>query len=213
MDDELYFLDAMKVAGVSSFPKVSYSIGVLDISKVTGYEGYAFKIGQRTYVEDPEFFGYVYKTVNGMGGNIKTPFRQEVVIAEYSRNFDDASKSTITIKNYKNQFEELFQKITATTQALQYESGAYGRAAAAIMPSGEIDISTLEKSFSNNAFILSNSNNQNIIWDSSIGIEIINNENSSERLRLVAVVSFYQLMQVEHGRVVSQELVLILVIY
>ena len=186
VDDELYFLDAMKVAGVSSFPKVSYSIGVLDISKATGYEGYAFKIGQRTYVEDPEFFGYIYKTVNGLGGNIKTPFRQEVIIAEHSRNFDDASKSTITIKNYKNQFEELFQKITATTQALQYESGAYGRAAAAVMPSGEIDISTLEKSFSNNAFILSNSNNQNVIWDSSIGIEIINNENSSERLRLVA---------------------------
>lgn len=185
-DDDLYFLDAVKVASVSAFPKVSYSIGVLDISRVEGYEAYSFKIGQRTYVEDPEFFGYLYKTIADVGGDIKTPYRESVIVSEYSRNFDDPTKSTITVKNYKNQFEELFQKITATTQSLQYGSGEYARAAAAVTPTGEIDINTLERSFSNNAFVLSNSKNQNVVWDSSVGIEITNNENTSERLRIVS---------------------------
>jgi len=185
-DDDLYYLDAAKVASVSAFPKVSYTISVLDVENVDGYEAYKFKIGERTYIEDPEFFGYILKNVVGIGGNIKTPYRQSVVISERTRNFDDPSKSSITVQNYKNQFEELFQKITATTQSLQYESGAYGRAAAAVSPTGEIDITTLEKSFANNSFILSNSQNQNVIWDSGVGIEIINNENSNERMRLVA---------------------------
>ena len=183
VDDELYYLDAVKISNTSAYPQVSYTINVLSIEDVDGYEAYKFNVGDRTYIEDVEFFGYVTKEFNGMSA--KTPYRMEVIVSERNQNLDDASKTTITIKNYKNQFEELFQKITATTQSLQYQVGEYTRAASVITPTGEIKVSTLEQSFQNNSLILSGSDNQSVIWDTGTGIEVIDNRSSNNRVRVV----------------------------
>lgn len=183
VDDELYYLDAVKISNTSAYPQVSYTINVLSIEDVDGYEAYKFNVGDRTYIEDVEFFGYVIKEFNGMSK--KTPYRMEVIVSERNQNLDDASKTTITIKNYKNQFEELFQKITATTQSLQYQVGEYARAAGVITPTGEIKVSTLEQSFQNNSLILSGSDNQSVIWDTGTGIEVIDNRSSNNRVRVV----------------------------
>ena len=182
-DDELYYLDAVKISNTSAYPQVSYTINVLSIEDVDGYEAYKFNVGDRTYIEDVEFFGYVTKEFNGMSA--KTPYRMEVIVSERNQNLDDASKTTITIKNYKNQFEELFQKITATTQSLQYQVGEYTRAASVVTPTGEIKVSTLEQSFQNNSLILSGSDNQSVIWDTGTGIEVIDNRSSNNRVRVV----------------------------
>lgn len=183
VDDELYYLDAVKISNTSAYPQVSYTINVLSIEDVDGYEAYKFNVGDRTYIEDVEFFGYVTKEFNGMSA--KTPYRMEVIVSERNQNLDDASKTTITIKNYKNQFEELFQKITATTQSLQYQVGEYARAAGVVTPTGEIKVSTLEQSFQNNSLILSGSDNQSVIWDTGTGIEVIDNRSSNNRVRVV----------------------------
>ena len=183
VDDELYYLDAVKISNTSAYPQVSYTINVLSIEDVDGYEAYKFNVGDRTYIEDVEFFGYVTKEFNGM--SVKTPYRMEVIVSERNQNLDDASKTTITIKNYKNQFEELFQKITATTQSLQYQVGEYARAAGVVTPTGEIKVSTLEQSFQNNSLILSGSDNQSVIWDTGTGIEVIDNRSSNNRVRIV----------------------------
>ena len=183
VDDELYYLDAVKISNTSAYPQVSYTINVLSIEDVDGYEAYKFNVGDRTYIEDVEFFGYVTKEFNGMSA--KTPYRMEVIVSERNQNLDDASKTTITIKNYKNQFEELFQKITATTQSLQYQVGEYTRAASVVTPTGEIKVSTLEQSFQNNSLILSGSDNQSVIWDTGTGIEVIDNRSSNNRVRVV----------------------------
>lgn len=183
VDDELYYLDAVKISNTSAYPQVSYTINVLSIEDVDGYEAYKFNVGDRTYIEDVEFFGYVTKEFNGM--SVKTPYRMEVIVSERNQNLDDASKTTITIKNYKNQFEELFQKITATTQSLQYQVGEYTRAASVVTPTGEIKVSTLEQSFQNNSLILSGSDNQSVIWDTGTGIEVIDNRSSNNRVRVV----------------------------
>ena len=183
VDDELYYLDAVKISNTSAYPQVSYTINVLSIEDVDGYEAYKFNVGDRTYIEDVEFFGYVTKEFNGMSA--KTPYRMEVIVSERNQNLDDASKTTITIKNYKNQFEELFQKITATTQSLQYQVGEYARAASVVTPTGEIKVSTLEQSFQNNSLILSGSDNQSVIWDTGTGIEVIDNRSSNNRVRVV----------------------------
>ena len=183
VDDELYYLDAVKISNTSAYPQVSYTINVLSIEDVDGYEAYKFNVGDRTYIEDVEFFGYVTKEFNGM--SVKTPYRMEVIVSECNQNLDDASKTTITIKNYKNQFEELFQKITATTQSLQYQVGEYARAAGVVTPTGEIKVSTLEQSFQNNSLILSGSDNQSVIWDTGTGIEVIDNRSSNNRVRVV----------------------------
>lgn len=183
VDDELYYLDAVKISNTSAYPQVSYTINVLSVEDVDGYEVYKFNVGDRTYIEDVEFFGYVIKEFNGM--REKTPYRMGVIVSERNQNLDDASKTTITIKNYKNQFEELFQKITATTQSLQYQVGEYARAAGAITPTGEIKVSTLEQSFQNNSLILSGSDNQSVIWDTGTGIEVIDNRNTNNHVRVV----------------------------
>lgn len=183
VDDELYYLDAVKISNTSAYPQVSYTINVLSVEDVDGYEAYKFNVGDRTYIEDVEFFGYVTKEFNGI--SVKTPYRMEVIVSECNQNLDDASKTTITIKNYKNQFEELFQKITATTQSLQYQVGEYARAAGVITPTGEIKVSTLEQSFQNNSLILSGSDNQSVIWDTGTGIEVIDNRSSNNRVRVV----------------------------
>ena len=183
VDDELYYLDAVKISNTSAYPQVSYTINVLSIEDVDGYEAYKFNVGDRTYIEDVEFFGYVTKEFNGMSA--KTPYRMEVIVSERNQNLDDASKTTITIKNYKNQFEELFQKITATTQSLQYQVGEYARAAGVVTPTGEIKVSTLEQSFQNNSLILSGSDNQSVIWYTGTGIEVIDIRSSNNRVRVV----------------------------
>ena len=184
IDDELYYLDALQVASTSAYPKISYTINVIEINTIEGFEPYKFKIGDRTYVEDPEFFGYNTIVVPNIG-NAVTPIKMEVIISERSRNLDDSSKTTITVKNYKNQFEELFQKITATTTSLQYQSGSYDRAAGVVTSTGEINTETLTKSFENNSLVLSSSTNQSVLWDTGTGIEVINNENANERVRIV----------------------------
>jgi hypothetical protein len=65
-----------------------------------GYENYKFELGERTYIEDVEFFGYSLKD--------GTPYKEEVVISEITRELDSPEKNIIKIQNYKTQFEDLF---------------------------------------------------------------------------------------------------------
>lgn len=184
MDDNLYYYDAVKVSAQNAWPKTKYTIGVIDVSGIERLAAYKFKVGQKSYVEDTEFFGYEYINVNGQ--QIKTPKKKEVVISERSRNFDDPSKSTITIQTYKNQFEELFSKLTATTQSLQYASGQYQKAANAVESDGSIKIESLEQAFANNSFMLANASNQLVTWDSGRGIEVADAKNPLEVTRITS---------------------------
>jgi hypothetical protein len=86
------------------------------LENLPGYEGFEFKLGDTTYAEDPDFFG--------------TDRRIEVIITEISENLDDNSSRKIKVQNFKNQFQDLFQKITATTQQAEYNTGAYEKAVA-----------------------------------------------------------------------------------
>ena len=151
VDDNLYYIDAKKVSNQSAFPKVTYTLSVVDIGGIKKYAGYTFSIGERTYLEDTEFFGWVYKNYKGeaTGEDItwKTPYRKEVVISERTRNFDDPSKSTITIQTYRNQWKDLFSKLTAATQALTFASGGYQRAANLIDESGQLKTSKVAAAF------------------------------------------------------------------
>lgn len=151
IDDDLYFYDAMKISRQSAFPKVEYTINVVDIGGIKKWAGYTFKIGQRTYVEDTDFFGYVYNQSNGVKRNeyVRTPYKKEVIISERTRNFDDPSKSTITVKSYRNQWEDLFSKITATTASLQYAAGSFSKAANVVNNDRSIDMSSIQKTFLN----------------------------------------------------------------
>lgn len=145
-DSDLYYTDATKVLYNSAFPQVNYTINVFELSQVDGFEPYQFKIGDRTYIEDTEFFGYVPNS----GGR---PYQEEIVISEVSYNLDDPSQNQIKVQNYKTQFEDLFQRITAATQSLQFYEGKYQRSADAIEDNGTISGSVLEKTLGYNAVL------------------------------------------------------------
>lgn len=113
-DDEKYYIDAQSTLYHSCYPKATYQINVANLAGVEGYEEYDFEIGDKTYIQDPEFFG--------------TNERVKINVTEMKENLDDPSSSSITVQNFKNEFQDLFQKITATVQQAQYSTGAYEKA-------------------------------------------------------------------------------------
>lgn len=115
-DDEKYYNDALSVMYNSCYPQVAYTINTFEVSRLPGYEIFNFNVGEKTWAEDGEFFGF-----NTDG----SPKKEEVIIAEKSENLDDPSKNTNKVQNFKNQFQDLFQRITATVQQAQYSTGAY----------------------------------------------------------------------------------------
>lgn len=141
-DANLYYFAAQSVSNTSAFPQVQYTINVIDVSADEDYRNYKFNIGDKTYIEDIEFFGYVPDT--------KRPYQEEVVITEMVYNLDNPGDNTIKIKNYKTQFEDLFQRVAAATQSLQYAEGKYARASNAIKEDGTIDGSVLERTLNFN---------------------------------------------------------------
>ena len=57
IDDNLYFLDAQSTLSTSAKPKITYNISVLELSRLEGFENYTFALGDKTTIEDTEFFG------------------------------------------------------------------------------------------------------------------------------------------------------------
>lgn len=159
IDNNLYYLDAKQTLHKSAQPKVSYTINVIELSQLEEYKNYVFDLGDITYVQDTDFFGWIEKD------KIKTPYKEEIVITELSISFDEPEKSTIKAQNYRTAFEDLFQRLTATTQQLQFHSGEYQRAANSMDSMGNILPGCLQDAFANNAYTLANVSNQSVKWD------------------------------------------------
>lgn len=175
-DPEMYYQAANMVAYKSAFPQVSYTISVLELSQLEEYKAYTFDIADKTYIQDTEFFGY---------DDRKRPYKEEIVISQLKKNLDDASKNVITVRNYKTDFQDLFQRMAATSQSLQYQEGAFKRAANAIEPTLEINPNVLQNSLEANSAIIKNAKNQNVIWDDS-GISISNFVNANEIVKITS---------------------------
>lgn len=179
VDDNLYYLDAESTLHTSSQPKVSYDINVLELSQIEGYENYTFALGDKTFIEDVEFFGWTF--VDG----IKTPYKEEIVVTEITIVFEEPDQNKIKVQNYRTQFEDLFQRITATTQAIEYSTGQYNKVSNIVKEDGTIEIGTLQNSIANNALIIQNAKDQTVIWDET-GITTISLTNPSEVVRIVS---------------------------
>lgn len=149
IDHNLYYIEAKSIATTSSIPKVSYTIDVIDISSLEEFFNYDIDIGDKTYIIDPEFFGYLNEFAK------KTPKKQEVVITELVEDLDNPENNRTTVQSYKTQFDDLFSRITATAQQLQLNEGAYNRAAAAFSNYG-LDTTYTQNSLNNSNFLLEN---------------------------------------------------------
>lgn len=179
VDNELYYLDALQVSNTSAKPKVSYTIDVLEISQVEGFEGYDFDVGDKTYMQDTEFFGWVIQD------SVNTPVSEEVIVSEVTWNLDDPSENQITVQNYKTQFEDLFQRISATVQSVEYKEASYSRAASILDTSGLINSDLLGSSLTNLGGGFGLSSNGAVRVDSD-GIVAVNITNNAYRMKLAS---------------------------
>ena len=181
-DDNLYYIDALDVSRTSSKPQITYTINVIDVSVFEDYAGYEVDIGDKTFVEDTEFFGYTQFVGNN---NIvyKKPYREEIVVTEIREYLDEPDKNQIKVQNYKTQFDDLFQRITASIQQLQYASGGYNRASAAFNNDGTLDGDIIQNTLLSYAFTLLNPDNESVIWDAD-GIKVVDRQDTRKILRL-----------------------------
>lgn len=162
VDDELYYLDALATGYTSSRPKISYTISVFDLAGAEDYENYEFQIGDKTFVEDPEFFGWKKA---GNGPMLRVPYREEVVVNELTEGIDDVTKNALKVQNYKTQFDDLFQRIAATTESLQYNTGRYERSAKAVEADGSISHKALQQAVTENGLAINNAGAQTVTVD------------------------------------------------
>jgi hypothetical protein len=135
VDDNKYYIDSLSTLRSSCQPIASYSINVSSVDSLPDYESYAYDIGDETFIEDEEFFG--------------TTDRISVVVTELTDNLDDPTKSTIKVQNFKNQFQDLFQKVTATVQQVNYSAGSYEKAAAFVNSDDRTKALFVENALSN----------------------------------------------------------------
>lgn len=180
IDPNLYYLDARSVAYTSSRPKISYNISVIRLNALDEYRGKKFNVGDISFIEDKEFFGYI-KGEDAW----KTPYHEKVLISESTSWFDSPEKDTFTIQNYKTQFEDLFQRITATTQSLQYSTGEYNRASSIVEGKGVINTETLQNSININNELVFKSQNEEIFQDST-GLTLTDKRDPSKRTKLTS---------------------------
>lgn len=177
IDDTEYFLDGLNVAYTSSRPQLSYSINVLRLSSLDEYSSKIFNLGDICYMQDREFFGYLPDKI--------TPYKEKILVSKISSFFDQPEKDVITVQNYKTRFDDLFQRIAATTQSLSYAEGSFTRAAGAINPDGTISFATLQNTFDYNEDLVLNSSNQDVIWDDT-GITVTNKYNPADKTKIIA---------------------------
>lgn len=177
VDDDKYYLDAVDVAYTSSRPQLQYEINVMRLASLDDFSSKVFDVGDICYVVDREFFGYAADGI--------TPYKLKIIISEITSYFDEPSKDTIKVQNYKTQFDDLFQRITATTQSLQYASGKYERAAGLVNEDRTIDFTYLQETFDQNKDLVLSASNQKVTWDAT-GITVIDENNAGNKLKLMS---------------------------
>ena len=133
IDSERYYLDALQVSNTSAQPEVTYTINVIEVSQLEGLELYTFDVGDKSFVEDTEFFGWT-----NINGNL-TPAREEVIVSEIEWHLEEPNENTITVQNYKTRFEDLFQRISATVQTVQYNEATYAKMSTLLDANGTIN--------------------------------------------------------------------------
>ena len=177
VSDDEYYLDGINIAYTSSRPQLSYNINVLRLSSLDEYSSKVFKLGDICYMQDREFFGYLADKI--------TPYKERILVSKISSFFDQPEKDVLTIQNYKTRFDDLFQRIAATTQSLQYAEGSFTRAAGIINPNKTLSFAALQDTFDQNYDLILNSSNQDVTWDDT-GITITNKFNSADKTKIIA---------------------------
>lgn len=158
-----YYNDALDVMKESSIPQVTYTISVANLAQLEhpekDYSNFKPVAGTRIPIYDEElrFYGLV-GFINTVAFNLLEPQNTE-----------------ITISNFKDKFEDLFQKITAATIQLQSKGDYYDYATTITDATGYISKNLLEETLMQNKVELKLSKSNDVVWDES-GITVTNKE-------------------------------------
>jgi hypothetical protein len=169
-----YYLDALKVAQTSGKPKISYTLNASDLSTLLGYELFKFAPGDVTYIQDPEYFGYDSKG---------TPYKEKVVISKIKYDLLNPSNNQITLQNYMTQFEDLFQRISASVQSYNFNQNMYSRAGN--FSATSLNQRILQNTLLGHNFTLLQSPDKSITIDSK-GIYLIDAGNNMNHMRIMS---------------------------
>lgn len=176
-DDDLYYLDAMQVAYTSSRPQISYEINVLRLSDLPEYSSKVFQLGDISFVQDVKYFGYLDDRI--------TPYKEKVILTEITSYFDTPDKDVIKVQNYKAQFDDLFQRITAATQNLEFAEGKYARAASIVNSDGTIKSAVIQNTFDTNKDLVYGAQNESATIDNT-GITVTDNADAAKQVKVTS---------------------------
>lgn len=131
---KFFYNDALMTIKAASVPDVSYTIDIVNISGIPGYEDFKPQVGMIVPIYDEEML------FNGFDG----------FLTEITYDLDVPEDTQITISSYKNKFADLFQRIAATTDTINYKEEDLYRAAAAFDANGSMTQDAWYKSFLKN---------------------------------------------------------------
>ena len=148
-----YYNDALKVMKESSIPQTTYSINVVDISEAQNFlnnlKWYKPQVGTRVPIYDEELrFEGLVGFINSVTFDLLNP-----------------QNTQLSITNFKDKFVDLFQKITASTIALQSKEYEYDRSTQIVTIEGGINKEVLKDTFQRPDSNFSVTPNSNIVWD------------------------------------------------
>ena len=176
-NDDLYYLDALKVAYESARPQIQYEINVLRLSELDDYSSKIFRLGDISFIQDVKYFGYQKDGI--------TPYKEKVMLSEITSYFDTPDKDTIKVQNYKTQFDDLFQRIAAATQSLEFSEGKYAKAASIVQSDGTIKSSVIQNTFNTNKDLIYGAQNESVSMDNT-GITVVDNDNAANLLKITS---------------------------
>ena len=176
-DDDLYYLDALQIAYESSRPQISYDINVLRLSDIEEYSSKQYHLGDISFIQDVKYFGYQDDGI--------TPYKEKVVLTEITSYFDTPDKDVIKVQNYKNQFDDLFQRITASVQNLEFSEGKYAKAANIMADDGTIRSSVIQNTFNENKDLIYGAQNESATIDNT-GITVVDNGNAAKQVKITS---------------------------
>ena len=175
-NDDLYYLDAVQVAYQSSRPQITYNINVLRVSDTIDFSSKVFNLADIAYIQDTEYFGYKDKF---------TPYKEKVFLSEITSYFDSPERDQLKVQNYLTQFDDLFNRITAATQTLEFSQGKYAKAASIMESNGTIKASVIQDTFNSNADLVYGAQNESATIDNT-GITVTSNEDGSKLVKVTS---------------------------
>lgn len=181
-DNDAYYFDATSVSNDSSLPRAQYTLKVIDLSPIKNFENYNFNLGDETFAIDKDIFG---STADG------TPIKEKVTITELKYCIDNESKNTITLKNYSERFEELFQRITAAVTSVEKNSLIWDQAKLILENKNDISALLSDEIYATTTSWMANENGQfNTYTLDEKGLTFISQKDSNYQLRANSVGIF-----------------------